>query len=787
MQAIFIANYSLYRLKKHEYIQNVFNTFIDLFEKVDSLPVGKSIYLALAGTTVELLADREVQVKFKNMATERKSPIIESCGSNLIDMINHFISNKKIILAATSLAYFPLTMHQTSCAVHLQVREAQKLYEQHFKKRPTLFIFPKGAFQPGLDKIIFHAGYDSTLLDQHSFIYSDPHANRIDQPVFSPHGIVCAPGIYISSPAEIDLPVSKDFSIIADISLANTLLTFDFIQQMSDRKLGCQLSENIDERQTVHLDFSYWGIGDKKNQLFSEKESTWLKQIWDMEKDIQHFLSDVSTAKKPSELSDLFYAITSDWAHFIHEKSSAEEKEECLNSFYKRIHAFKQWGSVNRAIHELEDSYLDKDNRLVDYLPAVTSRLTAEPTKQDSKMKLIMLTWEYPPNMIGGLSRHVNGLATTLASKGNEVHVITAGKYDLKEYELMNGVHVHRVQPYYPSEEDFIHWVSGLNLQIVEKIKEITEYSKPALLHAHDWLVAASAITAKEHFAIPLVSTIHATESGRNNGIHTAMHRFIHGQEQMLVEQSDHIIVCSEYMKNEVKELFSCEDGKISIIPNGIFPEEMLLEDEGSQFQERKMIFSWGRMVPEKGFDILIGAAKKVHESYKDILFLVAGKGPLLETYRRKVAEEGMEEYFHFIGFVNDKTRNSILKECYTAVFPSLYEPFGVVALEAMVAQKPVIVSETGGLKAIIQPGITGMLCKPGDASDLAHSLIYLLSNPKKASSMAASGKKVALKLFSWERVALETERIFNDLSLKESIQRGEADERTFCHQPTKS
>ncbi|MEH7111926.1 glycosyltransferase family 4 protein [Neobacillus niacini] len=384
------------------------------------------------------------------------------------------------------------------------------------------------------------------------------------------------------------------------------------------------------------------------------------------------------------------------------------------------------------------------------------------------KLNILILTWEYPPNVIGGLSRHVYGLSIHLAQLGHEVYVVTAGNGRLPVYERVNGVHVHRVIPLNNQDDVFLAWVAGLNLAMSYQSEKIAEEVKFDIVHAHDWLVGTSAITLKDILSIPLLSTIHATEHGRNNGIHTDMQRFIHEKELQLAADSDQIIVCSHYMREELLTAFRLSEKKMTIIPNGI--EQVDVKVDPSEIypfiKDRKYVFSVGRIVKEKGFKTIIEAAQVAKDSGREIFFVIAGKGPMLERYRRMVSEKNLDHFVAFIGYVSDVQRNSLLMNCEIAVFPSLYEPFGIVALEAMILGKPTIVSETGGLKGIIHHSITGLLMVPGDAESLIKNIDILMQNPNKAAEIGAKGKQIVKSLYGWKRIAKQTEKIIEETLL---------------------
>jgi glycogen synthase len=386
----------------------------------------------------------------------------------------------------------------------------------------------------------------------------------------------------------------------------------------------------------------------------------------------------------------------------------------------------------------------------------------------DWQLKILILTWEYPPNVVGGLSRHVYGLSVHLAEQGHEVHVVTAGNGGLSAYEIVKGVHVHRVTPLNNQDDNFLSWIAGLNLAMSFKGEIIAEEIKFDIVHAHDWLVGTSAITLKEVLSIPLLSTIHGTEHGRNNGIHTDMHRFIHEKELQLITESDQVIVCSNYLREELLASFHLSDKKMTIIPNGIEQSDVKVDPNNifPFIKNRKYIFSVGRIVKEKGFETIIEAAQAAKDRGQDIYFVIAGKGPMLERYRKMVTEKQLDYHVAFIGYVTDEERNALLVNCEIAVFPSLYEPFGIVALEAMILAKPTIVSDTGGLKGIVMDRQTGLLMVPGDAESLLNHIDFLMHNPQTAKEIGIKGMKIVKSLYGWKRIASQTVNVMEDTLL---------------------
>ncbi|MBU8879389.1 glycosyltransferase [Bacillus sp. FJAT-29790] len=442
-------------------------------------------------------------------------------------------------------------------------------------------------------------------------------------------------------------------------------------------------------------------------------------------------------------------------------------------SYYENVNEAKKCSALykgeqvqikaDRQITSTQSEMIERDNQF----PVNIFFKEQVDTLKKRKGKILLLTWEYPPHIVGGLARHVHGLAGGLIKQGYEVHVITANPAQLLHEELVEGICIHRVKPLMEKDHDFLNWIAGLNLAMEQKARELARIHRFALVHAHDWLVGACAISLQASLHVPMIATIHATEHGRNKGIHTELQKFIHEKESQLMNESNSIIVCSEYMKCELIQVFDVSEQKIWIIPNGVvgiestFGEEILAALPVQQ--NKRIIFSIGRIVHEKGFDTLIDAALVLQDYYPDVYFIIAGKGPMLSEYRNRVLDRGLQDRVYFVGFVTDDQRNALFEKCSLAVFPSRYEPFGIVALEAMIMGKPVIVSNTGGLKGIVQHKQTGLLMTPGDVGSFLEQAAIILDHEEVGQQMGWNGKKEVERLFSWVRIAEDTKRVYEE------------------------
>ena len=396
-------------------------------------------------------------------------------------------------------------------------------------------------------------------------------------------------------------------------------------------------------------------------------------------------------------------------------------------------------------------------------------------------MKILMLTWEYPPRVVGGISKVVYDLSHKMVKEGNEVTVVTYRDGDnVKYYENDKGVEVYRVDNYMIRPNNFIDWIMQLNFNMITKTNEIiNKNGKFDVIHAHDWLVAYSAKSIKESYNIPLISTIHATESGRNSGIYDETQRYINDSEWMLTYESSEVIVNSNYMKNEVQRLFGLPYDKINVIPNGVnlqlFSNVNIDYDFRRQYamDNEKIILYVGRLVYEKGIQNLIAAMPKILDRYHDSKLIICGRGGMIDELREQVKYLGIENKVYFAGYCDSKKMQKMYKCADVAVFPSTYEPFGIVAIESMLSGTPTIVSDVGGLNEIIEHGVTGMKSYAGNANSIADSVLSLLFDPKLCANISQNAIKKVKENYNWSKITDSTYYVYQ-LAIGKTVQEKE-------------
>ncbi len=379
-------------------------------------------------------------------------------------------------------------------------------------------------------------------------------------------------------------------------------------------------------------------------------------------------------------------------------------------------------------------------------------------------MKILMLTWEYPPRVVGGISRVVYDLSHRLIKDGHEVTVVTYRDGEVPYYEDDKGVKVYRVDNYMIQPNNFIDWILQLNFNMVERASQIiAEQGKFDVIHAHDWLVANAAKTLKHSFDIPIVATIHATEAGRNSGIREPNQKYINDTEWMLTYEANEVIVNSNYMKSEVQRLFGLPFEKINVVPNGVNLNKFTGMDRDYSFRRKyamdneKIILFIGRLVYEKGVQNLIAAMPKVLDSYHDAKLVIAGKGGMLDELKAQADYLGISNKVYFAGYMNGKDVERMYKAADISVFPSTYEPFGIVALEGMLAERPIVVSDAGGLGEIVEHRVTGMKSYCGNPNSIADSILELLFNPELCDNIVKNAKMKVKENYNWQKIAQDT------------------------------
>ncbi len=381
-------------------------------------------------------------------------------------------------------------------------------------------------------------------------------------------------------------------------------------------------------------------------------------------------------------------------------------------------------------------------------------------------LTVMMLTWEFPPRIIGGISPHVYNLSKALVGNGVNVYVVTCDFPGTPQRENIDGVQVLRTDSYKNPAPDFATWVYLMNINMQKEAAALVHSldDKIDIFHAHDWLAATAGIGLKHVFRKPFFATIHSTEIGRRNGIHLDYEKMIHETEAWLTYEAWRVICCSDYMVSHAKWAFGLPEDKLVMVPNGVDIESYskIRIVDLTEFRRRfalpqeKIVLFVGRLVYEKGVQVLINAIPKVLEK-TNAKFIIVGNGYMKERLMKLVENMSLAHKVLFTGFVDDDTLKKLQKCADVSVVPSLFEPFGIVALEAMAARSPVVVSDTGGLSEIVDHGIDGVKVYTGSPDSLAWGITKVLTDEKYGKQLMINAYKKVREKYNWDKIAQQT------------------------------
>jgi glycogen(starch) synthase len=392
--------------------------------------------------------------------------------------------------------------------------------------------------------------------------------------------------------------------------------------------------------------------------------------------------------------------------------------------------------------------------------------------------RVLILSWEYPPVIEGGLARHVRKLAEALVRQGVGVDVLTrgfAGQPELNgAMSEVGGVRVHRVrEPTWPRDLDrFVAWVERMNDDMFAAGETLRDEHSFGLIHGHDWLVAPASAALAGRLGVPYITTIHATEHGRHQGwVQEPPQSHIHSVEQWMARHADALIVCSYYMREHVADIFGIDERRITVIPNGIDPSELRAVGDLNALRREfaapheKLVLLVGRLVYEKGFQLALDALPGVIEHIKDVRFVVAGSGTHERELKTQADRLGLSGRGTFVGWIGDDALHSLYRIADLCVVPSIYEPFGLVALEAMASGCPCIVADTGGLREVVPRGErVGLRFNGGDAEHLGVMIERLLVDVELRERLVTEASEHVLR-FDWDDVAGRTRTLYGELS----------------------
>ena len=364
-----------------------------------------------------------------------------------------------------------------------------------------------------------------------------------------------------------------------------------------------------------------------------------------------------------------------------------------------------------------------------------------------------MIGWEYPPFKAGGLGTHCYGLTRSLADKNVKVDFYmpktkhSAGNSGKKNL-VIKEVGETEIFPYDRPEDkelagQFFESVYRYNDLVVEKVKGNYD-----LIHCHDWLTMKAGVALKEKLGIPLVLSVHSTEYDRSGWI--CPNDWFINIEREGMEKADRVIAVSHFTKGVIVDKYGINPDKISVVHNAVYPI-----GEG---EKQEIVLFLGRLTIQKGAEFFLRAAKKVLEYEPDSRFVVAGTGDMLPRLINQAVDMGISSKVIFTGLLTEEEVRHIYRISNVYVMPSVSEPFGITALEAVSAGTPTIASKTAGFSEAFQ---NCLRVDFWDTDEMANKIISLLRYDPLHKTLATEGKR-ELDLFTWDRVAEKTIDVYN-------------------------
>ncbi|MFM2438840.1 MAG: hypothetical protein RLZ55_1665 [Actinomycetota bacterium] len=384
-------------------------------------------------------------------------------------------------------------------------------------------------------------------------------------------------------------------------------------------------------------------------------------------------------------------------------------------------------------------------------------------------MRILHVAWEYPPLVYGGLGRHVHALTLAQAAEGHEVVVVTQASPEAPADELAGRVRVVRgaAAPEWEfSTANLVAWVAEFDANLAAAAQAVVSDWRPDVVHCHDWMTTRAGSAAAEAADVGLFATIHATERGRHQGhLYGDVSLTVDGIERFLCHRADALIVCSAAMRYEVQQQFAVPGDRVTVIPNGVDQAAWSVEPAACAEARARwlpeggsgLIVYTGRLEAEKGIFTLLDAMPAVLATRPGTRLVLAGSGGQQATFDQVCRERGLVESVVRSGWLPEGELKALIGAADAAVVPSLYEPFGMVALEAMSLGAPVVASRTGGLADIVIDGETGRSVPPGDPVALAGALCATMADPIGSRVMAAEARALLEQRYDWGFIARDT------------------------------
>lgn len=380
------------------------------------------------------------------------------------------------------------------------------------------------------------------------------------------------------------------------------------------------------------------------------------------------------------------------------------------------------------------------------------------PRVVDRRLEILMVGWEWPPSHSGGLGVHCFELCRELTRLGHRITFLLP--FDGPR-EPVEGVSFRtpREAPSFPYPGAYA--ISGTPSRWAEgDIERFNDWlttlpgERFDVVHVHDWFGSEGASRLCRSSGRPMVQTIHSTEYDRSLG---HPWREILEREQIGVDRADRIIAVSRHLKDQLVLRYHADPSKVRVIYNAVRPSPRLAALEG----QRRIVLYLGRLAAMKGVDTFLRAAARVAPRVPEAIFVVAGEGPEFPRLLALAAHLDLSDRVLFLGKVTDEERATLLTSASVFVLPSVVEPFGIAALEAMAAGVPAIVSKTSGVAEVTESVFTVDFW---DIDEFASRIAELLSYPALRSLMGEEGRLSATRE-GWEERALQTVGVYFELT----------------------
>ncbi len=405
-------------------------------------------------------------------------------------------------------------------------------------------------------------------------------------------------------------------------------------------------------------------------------------------------------------------------------------------------------------------------------------------------MKVLMLGWEFPPYISGGLGTACEGLVKGLAATDAEVTFVVPRLPEgaVSRYARLVDCGLPRedravaldaaLLPYLTAEqyerlvarqscsgdlgEDLFAEVERYARAVEQNVGADTAYD---LVHGHDWMTYPAAIAVAENLGVPLVLHVHSSEYDRAG--ENANARIVE-VEQRGLDAADRVVCVSRFAAQCLRERFPVKAAKLRVVHNGVAVPVSAGDDAASAPPDEPrapriaepIVLFLGRVTAQKGPEYFLQAAALVVRHEPRVKFVMAGAGDLLPTMIERAAELGLARHVHFTGFLRGPDVDRIYDEAALYVLSSVSEPFGIAPLEALSRDVPVIVSRQSGVTEVLS-NVTAV--DFWDVTALARCIREVLARPELRDEMAAQGR-AATRVLTWERQAALVRDVYREL-----------------------